>query len=337
MYYFNAMNKAKKISVLFLAVASAVLGGCSSLTNLSPESVPENASRIYTLSMSAYINDGSLVKDSIEPFIVIDEQVIPMKEVKDMKYDRIYEYDYVMPKGRKDAKYYFMLKYKVDNTVKGVSEERVIKSRTVYELKPVSRYVVNIQNERGPVGSEVPVLGRGFDKLDKITIGGVEADTEYLSRSTINFTVPPLEAGKNYDVNLVGSKGDLWIGQFRVDPAEMQVSPASITMKSSDVTNLIFNIGFAAPKGGYPIDVKTNIPSSIIMDEVVVPEGQTSTSVSLKAAAAGKGALYINGVGFNEKVVPVEVITEEIKLPEEVSKENLEAPVKSNASEKSDK
>ena len=287
--------------------------------------------------MSAYINDGSLVKDSIEPFIVIDEQVIPMKEVKDMKYDRIYEYDYVMPKGRKDAKYYFMLKYKVDNTVKGVSEERVIKSRTVYELKPVSRYVVNIQNERGPVGSEVPVLGRGFDKLDKITIGGVDADTEYLSRSTLNFTVPPLEAGKNYDVNLVGTKGDLWIGQFRVDPAEMQVSPASITMKSSDVTNLIFNIGFAAPKGGYPIDVKTNIPSSIIMDEVVVPEGQTSTSVSLKAAAAGKGALYINGVGFNEKVVPVEVITEEIKLPEEVSKENLEAPVKSNASEKSDK
>lgn len=59
--------------------------------------------------------------------------------------------------------------------------------------------------------------------------------------------------------------------------------------------------------------------------------------MSLKAAAAGKGALYINGVGFNEKVVPVEVITEEIKLPEEVSKENLEAPVKSNASEKSDK
>ncbi len=331
------MNKAKKISALFLALAAAVLGGCSSLTNLSPESVPENASRIYTLSMSAYINDGSVIKDSIEPFIVIDEQVIPMKEVKDMKYDRIYEYDYVMPKGRKDAKYYFMLKYKVDTTVQGVREDRVIKSRTVYELKPVSRYVVNIQNERGPVGSEVPVLGRGFDKLDKITIGGVEADTEYLSRSTINFTVPPLEAGKNYDVNLVGSKGDLWIGQFRVDPADMQVSPSSISMKSSDVTNLIFNIGFAAPKGGYPIDVKTNIPSSIVMDEVVVPEGQTSTSVSLKAAAPGKGALYINGVGFNEKVIPVEITTEEIKLPEEVSKEKLEAPIKSSASKKDEK
>ena len=322
------MNKAKKISALFLALAAAVLGGCSSLTNLSPESVPENASRIYTLSMSAYINDGSVIKDSIEPFIVIDEQVIPMKEVKDMKYDRIYEYDYVMPKGRKDAKYYFMLKYKVDTTVQGVREDRVIKSRTVYELKPVSRYVVNIQNERGPVGSEVPVLGRGFDKLDKITIGGVEADTEYLSRSTINFTVPP---------NLVGSKGDLWIGQFRVDPADMQVSPSSISVKSSDVTNLIFNIGFAAPKGGYPIDVKTNIPSSIVMDEVVVPEGQTSTSVSLKAAAPGKGALYINGVGFNEKVIPVEITTEEIKLPEEVSKEKLEAPIKSSASKKDEK
>ncbi len=302
------MHKAKKLTSIAIAALTIALGGCSSLSNLTPEKVPENASRTYTLSMSAYINDGDLIQDSIEPFIVIDEKIIPMRETSDMKYDRIYEYDYVMPKGRTEAKYYFLLKYKVSNNIEGVSKEREMKSRTVYTLKPISRYVVNLQNERGPVGTVVPVLGRGFDRLDKIYVGDVQADTEYVSRNTLNFTVPPLAAGKTYDVALVGTNSEIWVGAFRVDVANMNVSPASIELKSGDITNIIFNIGFTAPKGGYPIDVKTNIPSSVIMDEVVVPEGESSTSVMLKAAAPGKGFLYINGLGFNEKQIPIEVL-----------------------------
>ena len=164
-----------------------------------------------------------------------------------------------------------------------------------------------MQNERGPVGASVTVLGRGFDKQDVIRVGGVDADTEYLSRSTLSFVVPPLKSGKTYDVELIGEKGEIWIGAFRVDTAKMGVSPSSITLAGGDIVNMIFDIGFKAPKGGYPIDVKTNIPSSIIMDDVVVPEGQSSVSVMLKAAAPGKGFLYVNGLGFNETTVPVVV------------------------------
>lgn len=310
------MNKAKKFITLLGALVALVFTGCSSLTNLTPDRVPENSSGVYTLTMSAYINDGSVVKDSIKPYIVIDGETIPMTAVKDMKADRIYEYDYTLPKGRKNAKYYFLLKYQVENTVSDTNKNREIKSPTVYTLEPASRYIVNMQNERGPVGTSITVLGRGFDKEDKIRIGGVVADTECLSRSTINFIVPPLESGKTYDVELIGEKGEIWIGTFRVDTAKMAVSPESIKIASGEIVTMIYNIGFTAPKGGYPIDVKTNIPSSIIMEEVVVPEGQNSVSVMLKGAAEGKGSLYINGLGFNEKVIPVEVLkSDEVAVP----------------------
>ena len=317
------MNKAKNIISFCASIAVLLLTGCSGLTNLTPERVPENSSRVYTLTMSAYINDGAVIKDTIKPYIVIDEQVIPMKEVKDMKHDRLYEYDYTLPKGRKSAKYYFQLKYQVSNKIDGVNKNREMKSPTVYTLEPASRYIVNMQNERGPVGSSIAVLGRGFDKQDVIRVGGVDADTEYLSRSTLSFVVPPLKSGKTYDVELVGEKGEMWIGAFRVDTAKMGVSPSEINMNGGDLTTMIFNIGFSAPKGGYPIDVKTNIPSSVIMDEVVVPEGQSSVSVTLKAAAAGRGALYINGLGFEEKVVPVSIGQSETVEP--VSKDTAKA------------
>ncbi len=302
------MNKAKKIISVIALVAGIALSGCSSLTNLTPERVPENPSRTYTLSMSAYINDGAVVKGSIKPYIVIDEQEIPMTEVRNVEGDRLYEYDYVMPKGRTEAKYYFVIRYQVNNTVNDTSRDREITSRTVYTLDPVSRYIVSMQNERGPVGSVVPVLGRGFDKEDKIVIGGVEADTEYLSRTTLNFIVPPLEGGKNYDVEVVGRNGTIWVGSFRVDTADMNVSPSSIELAGGDITTMIFSISFSAPEGGFPIDVKTNIPSSIVMDEVVVPAGQNSVSVTVKGAAEGKGSIYVNAPGFRELVIPATVL-----------------------------
>ncbi len=303
----NLMNKAKKFIVNFAASLALVFGaGCSGLTNLTPERVPENSSRTYTLTMSAHINDGYVVNDSIEPLIVIDEQIIPMKPVESMSLDRVYEYDYKMPPNRTEAKYYFMLRYKADMGSNGVKEIE-LKSPVVYVLEPTTRYVVTMQNERGTVGSEIIVLGRGFNEEDKIFIGGKEADVQYVSRSTLKFIVPPLKGGKNYDVDLVGQKGEMWLGQFRVDSSKLEVAPTEVSIESGDFVNMMFNIGFKAPKGGYKIDVKTNIPSSVIMPEVVVPEGRTSVSVPLKGALEGVGKLYINADGFDETVVDVKV------------------------------
>jgi len=298
---------AKKLSSLFLIAAVALMTACSGLTNLTPDSVPDNPSRKYTLTMSAYINDGSIIQRSIEPYVVIDEVYQKMRVVSELEHERIYEYDYYLPKGRKEAKYYFVLKYKSDMGASGIVD-RTMTTKEIYKISPATRYVTSMQYERGPVGAEIPVLGRGFDKLDKIIIGGIPADTTYLSRTTLNFIVPPLAADKNYSVELQNADGSTsWIGMFRVDAGQMLISPQVINAESGDTLNMIFDISFKAPEKGYYIDVKTNIPSTIVLPEIYVKEGQSSVSVPVKLAAPGKGALYVNAVGFNETVIPVNV------------------------------
>lgn len=301
------MNIAKIFLLFVSAIAAFLLSACQGLTNLTPQNIPENTSRTYTLSFSAYINDGSLVPGSIRPYIVIDGETIPMKTVSDLDDKRVFEYDYQMPKGRNHAKYYFVVKYKSDMGKNGVIEKEIT-SPTVYELNAVSRYVANVQAERGIVGSEVMILGNGFDSLDKVRLGGTMADTRFVSRTTLAFIVPPLDCGKNYDLEIVNNEGSsMWVSSFRVDPSEMEVSPSVFVADSGDVVNMIFKIGFNAPEGGYPIEVTTNVPSSIVMPEVVVPEGESSVAVPVEAAKDAAGMLFINAKGFKEKTVPVEI------------------------------
>lgn len=238
------MNKAKKFIASCLSALALISTGCSGLTNLTPERVPENASRVYTLSMSAYINDGSVVQDSIKPFVVIDEQTNPDEgnkgyEVRPSIRVRLYP-----PQRAQRRKILFPPQIRGDKLNRRRKEGKGNEKPHSLYAQPATRYIVNMQNERRPVGASIPVLGRGFDKEDRIRVGGVFADTEYLSRSTLNFIVPPLESGKTYDVELVGEKGEIWIGAFRVDTAKMGVSPSEIKMAGGDIVTMIFNIGF---------------------------------------------------------------------------------------------
>lgn len=299
-------NIAKKFALTAIALASLFFAACSSITNITPDTVPENPSRTYTLSMSAYINDGSIIQKSIDPIVVIDGTPRKMKAVSELEGKRFYEYEYTMPTDRQEAKYYFTLKYKSDMGSNGIVEKQIF-SRDVYKLQPATRYVMSLQYDRGPVGAVIPVLGRGFDKLDKVYIGGVLADTKCISRTTLNFTVPSLQAGQSYDVEVRNNVTSIWVGQFRIDSGNLLVSPAQINIESGESLNMVFDLGFKAPEGGFEIDVKTNIPSSIVMPEVVVPTGKSSVVVPVKFTVPAKGALYINAKGFNEKIVPISV------------------------------
>ncbi|MBO7521361.1 MAG: hypothetical protein J6T16_03880 [Opitutales bacterium] len=307
------MNIVKTFKLMGGAAAAFALAGCAStITNLSPEKFPQNPSGIYTLSMRAHINDGGVVKGSVKPFIVIDEQILPMREISSRPSDRMYEFDYTMPKGRKDAKYYYILEYKSDTGAGGVVT-RSFQSDSVYNLKVADRYIMNMQFDRGHIGAVVPVIGRGFNTLDKIKFGPVYATVESVSRDSISFVVPPLPSGKTYDVELESASGKTWIGAFRIDRSEIEISPAKIDINTGDVVNVIFNIGFKAGEKGFYIDVKTNIPSAITMGEVFVKPGQDSAVVPLKGASDASGKLYINARGFAEKVVPVRISPAQVK------------------------
>lgn len=306
------MNIVKIFKFLGGAFAGLIVAGCSSITNLSPEKFPQNPSGIYTLSMRAHINDGGVVKGSVKPFVVIDEQTLPMREISSRPGDRMYEFDYNMPKGRKEAKYYYILEYKSDTGAGGIVT-RSFQSDNVYTLKVADRYIMNMQFDRGHIGAVVPVVGRGFNSQDKIKFGPVFATVESVTRDTISFVVPPLESDKTYDVELVSASGKSWIGAFRIDRSELEVSPVQIDINTGDIVNVIFNIGFKAGEKGYYIDVKTNIPSAVMMGEVFVKPGHDSVVVPLKGVADAKGKLFIRARGFAEKVVPVSISPAQIK------------------------
>lgn len=124
---------AKKLSFVFSA-AALLLSGCAGLTNLTPEKIPENSSGLYTLSMSAHINDGSIVPGSIEPFIVIDENTIPMKTVK-ISITSAFTSTITASPRAEGTQNTTSPKYKVRNTVEDGEQERTLTSPTVYKAR----------------------------------------------------------------------------------------------------------------------------------------------------------------------------------------------------------
>ncbi len=306
------MKIVKNLKIALSLITLAVLSACSGITNLSPERVTQNPSNVYTLSMSVFINDSGIVKNSVKGFLVIDQQYMPMTEIGSHNGDRTFEVEYAMPKHRIDAKYYYVVKYKVHTGAGGIVDKEIT-SPMAYTLKPETSYIMSMQFDRGPIGAVVPVMGRGFHSQDKIKFGNVYADIESVNRSSLNFIVPPLTAGRHYDVEIESGGKTSFIGRFKIDSSEITCSYDKIEIMSGDTLQLIFDIGFVAPEGGYAIEVQTNIPSSVIMHEVVVAPGKTSVVVPFKAGAAGNGKLFVSAVGFREKVIPVTVLPAEIK------------------------
>ena len=302
-YLEQFMNNMKKIVSLVSAILALAISGCSSMKNTTPETMPENPSRVYTLSMKVDVNDGDVSESSFKPYIVIDGAVNPMVH----KGNGVYEYDYVMHHGRNSAKYFFQFDYAINKIASGKPAKCQLKSSKVYEFKTLSKYVVSLEATRGNVGSRISVLGKGFTQDDKILVGGVEARTGFISDTALNFLVPAVESGKTYDVELLSTEGKVNIGKFRVDDAVMGISPSSLDLRSGEVASLTFNIGFRAPDEGCVIDVKTNVPSSVVMDEVVIPAGQYTVTVPVKAGTRGVGYIYVNSFGFKEVKIPIKV------------------------------
>src|SRR5580692_1992995 len=95
-------------------VALALLSGCASmtLTNLTPPSLPDNPSEIYTFTLRVTPKIHNIDEKSITPRIVVDGQSYPM--VQSSLGDGIYEFDYQLPPGRTEVAYYYLVDYRVE-------------------------------------------------------------------------------------------------------------------------------------------------------------------------------------------------------------------------------
>ena len=297
---------AKLIVFSCLSVSLWFLSSCQqpNFINLTSKNVSQNPSGIYTLQTEIEVQDRGVKIDTLEVFAVVGGEKLVM--VQDDLNPELWSCDYKLPTGFDEATYYYEANYAsvLDNG--NVANRRVTSDLQVFRLE--NRYVGNLASYRGPVGAEIAVQGRGLTKYDVIKVGEQDASTRYLSENELRFVVPALPSGIDYPVKLSGgAHGALDIGNFRVDESRLKVSPSSLEIQSGDTATLLFKIDYEAPAGGLPIDVKTNIPNSIIMPEAVIAEGDLTVNIPVQGSEAGEGKLVINAPGFEGAEVSVKV------------------------------
>lgn len=297
------MKAFTPITAVLSAVAGIFLSGCATtIINQTPERVPQNPSNIYTLTMMVDMDNPNLDKESLRANAVINGQTIPMQPAAPGS--NVYAADVELPPEQAQAVFYFEIFYDVRTSEGTVSRER---KSNLYQFSLANRYIVQLETTRAPVGSTVPVLGRGFTRSDQIVVGGQIADTRFVSENVLEFVVPPLEAGVSYPVVWQSGLGNQTIGNFRIDGSRLIVRPDRLVVRSGDRRVLVFQIDFDAPRGGLIINDTTDIPQSIIMPEVVIPAGARSVSIPVEGAEPGVGNLYFSVGGMNEVTVPVTV------------------------------
>jgi len=273
--------------------------------NLTSKNVSQNPSGIYTLQTEISVQDRGVKIDTLKVFVVVGGEKIPMTQ--DDLNPELWSCDYKLPTGFDEATYYFEANYASSLDNGNVANRMVTSDLQVFRLE--NRYVGNLGSYRGPVGAEIAVQGRGLTKYDIITVSDQNASTKYLSENELRFVVPALPSGLDYPVKLSGgAHGALNIGNFRIDESRLEVSPNSLEIQSGDTATLLFKIDYAAPPGGLAIDVKTNIPNSVIMPEAFINEGDMTVSIPIRGGVAlGEGKLVITAPGFEGAEVSIKV------------------------------
>lgn len=301
----NSFLRLRHLPALVTALAALwFLTGCQTLTitNMTPDNVPANPSQIYTITASVQPTNMSAVDvTSIKARIIIDGQSYPM--TKNTAAD-IWEFDYQLPAGRTNASYYFIIESLAKNAPAGTIPS--IETSELQHLNIAGRYVLRAEANRAPVGARVSVLGAGFTPTDVVYFEGIPTRTVFESPSSISFFVPAVDTGKSYNLRVLGGGTALAVGSFRVDAITFTISPTELTLRSGEQQAMTFTIPQPAPAGGMYIDVKTDAPESVIMQEVVVPAGQTSATVFVQGGKPGVGSLFFKS-SAGESTVPVTV------------------------------
>lgn len=300
----SVFSPFRVLRALCCTAALLLLAGCDlKLTDLTPQVLPENPSRIYTFALRVTPKNVKVVESSVTAKLVVDGQVLDMKP--GALGGRVFEYEFQLPAGRDEMAYYYLVDYAVENDAGIVRRQDFT---DIKRVRVVGRYVLSLEANRGPVGAKVSVVGRGYTPTDVVKFDDQPVRTEVESANSLSFYVPAVETGRNYRVTLEGTAGTSPIGVFRVDPGMLEVSPSALQLTAGGVQSLTFSLPAPAAAGGQLVDVTTDVPESVIMPEVIVPEGMSSVTVDVRGGAPGTGSLFVPGYGTaGEIVIPVSV------------------------------
>lgn len=275
--------------------------------DFTPPQIPENPSGIYTFSFSANLTKGNRLKGSERAEITINGDTYPM--VRSSTDSLTFSYDYKMPPGVREARYYYTLywDYSGESGRNTAVRYSTHEAKKVYHAELISLYPIQLVNDRGPAGSRIPIVGRGFSSQDTVFVGEVEAATTIHSSTSLEFSVPALPAGRAYHVVIRTGKGDLVAGNFKVDEASMSVQPQSLSIQSGQTDFLIIEIDNPAGLGGLFVDAQTDIPASVVMPEILIQEGARSVNVNVTGGTPGSGVLVLTVPGYAPIEIPVTV------------------------------
>lgn len=282
-------HASRILTALAAAVTLLVLTGCNfTITNLTPDTVPANPSQIYTITASFHPKSSQIDTASISPRIIIDGSVYKM--TKSAAGTDLWEFDYQLPAGRTTASYYFICEFSAINSSSNVPNEI---TSELQSMKVAGRYVIRAEATRAPVGSRVSVLGAGFSTADIVYFDSTPTRTVFESPSSLSFFVPAVAPAHTYRLSIVNSlAGNLDVGTFRVDSISFAVSPSALYLRQGEQQALTFTIPSPAPAGGMLIDVRTDMPDSVIMPEVMVPANATSVTIPVQGGKPGTGSLF---------------------------------------------
>ena len=143
------ISAARKIILRTVAaLALSLLVGCESvtLTDLTPRSVAENPSQIYTFTLRVSKRSNTIT--GISPTIVLDGRSFPMRTGS--VGEGLYEFEYQLPAGRDRVAYYFLVNYNIEGNNVQTPGEAYTQVETV---QIVRRYVLSRSEERR-VGKE---------------------------------------------------------------------------------------------------------------------------------------------------------------------------------------
>ncbi len=293
---------------LFLLGTLLTLVGCNTaFQDFTPERIPQNPSGIYTFSFTAELPQSTRIEGSERAQIVINGETFDM--VRSSTDDLSFSYEYKMPPGVTEARYYYVITwdYSSGSGTKTATRYSTVETGKVFHARLINRYPIQMVNDRGPAGASIPIVGNGFTSQDVVVIGGTEALTTIHSPNSLEFVVPSLPAGRTYRVALRTGSGDLSAGFFRVDEAALRIQPQQLTLNSGDMDFLIVETENVAPLGGLYIEAQTDIPQSLIMPEIIIPEGARSVNVNVTAAEPGSGVLVLTVPGYAPIEIPVTV------------------------------
>ncbi|HVU19042.1 MAG TPA: cell surface protein [Candidatus Didemnitutus sp.] len=294
---------ASRIFTALAAAGALLLAGCGlTITNVTPPEAHANPSQIYTITAQFHTDSDSIPSASIHPRIVIDGQSYDMTRSSTIGSD-LWAFEYQLPAGRNTANYYFIADYGVK------SGDQIVPKQSTSDLQTLTisgRYALGPEANRAPVGARVSMLGAGFTPTDVVYFDQNPTRTVFESPSSLSFFVPAIEAGRSYQLHVTGGGADLAVGTFRVDGITFQVDPTSLTLRTGEQQRLTFTIPTPAPAGGMLVDVKTDVPKSVIMPEVMIAAGAMSASVVIQGGEPGTGSIYFKS-SAGESSIPLTV------------------------------